>query len=94
MNAVAGEDGQWRLDFDATALRQSMQNFASEWGNELFPSDVETLFIKGSRSEYIKDETELKQLFPKSKLEVLPSGHWPHIECQEEFIKLVSDFLR
>ena len=55
-----------------------------------------TLFIKGGRSNYIRqsDEKRMHKLFPTSTILTLPdAGHWIHAEKPEEFGKVVLKFL-
>jgi pimeloyl-ACP methyl ester carboxylesterase len=54
-----------------------------------------TLFIRGSRSHYIKDEdrTEIKRLFPNSTLVTMNTGHWVQAEKPQEFVEVVKNFL-
>ncbi len=60
-----------------------------------FPSDVPTLFIKGSNSDYINktDETQIKSLFPHSNIKVIEgAGHWVHAEKPKQLTKMIEDF--
>lgn len=55
-----------------------------------------TLFIKGGKSKYIReeDEKEIKKLFPSAIiLTIADATHWVHADKPKEFILLVSDFL-
>lgn len=56
-----------------------------------------TLFIKGGRSGYIKEEDTdvIKLHFPDATIQEIPgAGHWVHAEKMEEFHKAVMDFLQ
>lgn len=56
-----------------------------------------TLFIRGERSDYVSKEDlpQIKSLFPHAKLETLPeTGHLPHVESKDQFLRLVLDFLK
>ena len=56
----------------------------------------ETLFLKGSQSDYIKDEDKslIKQHFPNAKIDVIQNaGHWLHAEQREAFYKKSINFL-
>jgi pimeloyl-ACP methyl ester carboxylesterase len=56
----------------------------------------DTLFLKGSKSEYIEimDEILIKKHFPKAKIiEVLNAGHWLHAENPSEFSQFVMNFV-
>ncbi len=56
----------------------------------------DVLFIRGSRSDYIKDEDMgfIKTIFPNANLKTVENaGHWVHAEKPEELLKLVIEFL-
>ncbi|TFK45823.1 alpha/beta-hydrolase [Heliocybe sulcata] len=57
--------------------------------------DGKTLFIKGTKSNYInKNNIPIaEQFFPNMELEHLDAGHWVHAERPNEFRKLVTDFV-
>jgi pimeloyl-ACP methyl ester carboxylesterase len=54
-----------------------------------------TLFIRGSRSDYILDEdrTIIKKYFPNATLLTMDTGHWVQAEKPAEFVKVVLNFL-
>ncbi len=55
-----------------------------------------TLFIRGERSEYIRegDEGAIKALFPYSRIVAVPGvGHWIHVEARRRFARIVLTFL-
>lgn len=54
-----------------------------------------TLFIRGGRSKYVKDEdmTRIKEVFPNAILETLDTGHWVQAEKPQEFVDLVMTWL-
>ena len=59
-------------------------------------SYIDTLFIKGSESDYIqeKDQATIDQLFPQAHLiTVAGCGHLVHIEARDRFNQLLHDFL-
>jgi esterase len=55
-----------------------------------------TLFIRGGKSNYVKDEDRdrIKTLFPKSTLVTLDTGHWIQAEKPKEFVEVVENFLK
>lgn len=55
-----------------------------------------TLFIRGARSKYVKDEdmTRIRQVFPNVMLETLDTGHWVQAEKPKEFVELVMKWLK
>jgi pimeloyl-ACP methyl ester carboxylesterase len=54
-----------------------------------------TLFIRGSKSNYVKDEdrSTIKSLFPNSTLITMDTGHWVQAEKPQEFVEIVKNFL-
>lgn len=62
------------------------------------PSDevmIQTLFIRGALSNYIRDEDipDLEDQFPDSNvITVLNAGHWVHAEAPEAFVNAVLEF--
>jgi len=60
------------------------------------PFTKPALFIRGGKSDYInpQDEPLIRELFPQSKIQTLPSAsHWVHADQPEEFMRLVLGFL-
>lgn len=61
------------------------------------PYEGKTLFVGGSKSQYIReDHTPLiLSLFPAAKIVHVPdAGHWIHSEKPHEFINVVNTFLQ
>lgn len=58
--------------------------------------DGPALFIRGSRSNYVKDEDRdrIKAFFPKSTLVTMDTGHWVQAEKPVEFVAVVENFLK
>jgi esterase len=54
-----------------------------------------TLFVRGTRSDYIQDEDRdlIKDIFPNAKLVSMDTGHWVHAEKPVEFVNAVLSFL-
>lgn len=84
----------WRMNIPA------IEEHIAEVGNETIsetPFLKPTLFIKGSRSGYIKPEKDtalIEKLFPAARIETIENaGHWVHAEAPEQFYNLVVDFL-
>ena len=57
--------------------------------------DKPTLFIRGARSKYVRDEDmkRITEIFPKATLETLDTGHWVQAEKPKEFVDLVERWL-
>jgi len=62
-----------------------------------FPGTFEkpTLFVRGSRSNYIldSDRQRIKEVFPKSSLITMETGHWVQAEKPKEFVDVVMQWL-
>jgi pimeloyl-ACP methyl ester carboxylesterase len=58
--------------------------------------DKPTLFIRGAKSKYVKDEdmTRIRQVFPNVTMETLDTGHWVQAEKPKEFVALVMEWLK
>ncbi|KAL2004842.1 hypothetical protein VTN00DRAFT_3115 [Thermoascus crustaceus] len=58
--------------------------------------DGPTLFIRGTRSRYVPDESvpAIKKFFPRARIEDVEAGHWLISENPEAFRKAVINFLR
>jgi len=54
-----------------------------------------TLFVRGSRSNYIldSDRQRIKEVFPKSSLITMETGHWVQAEKPKEFVEVVTRWL-
>ncbi len=70
----------------------------SNVGVDLFKSgtfDKPSLFIRGDRSSYIRDEDRkrIKDIFPKSSLVTMATGHWVQAEKPREFVDVVMQWL-
>lgn len=60
-------------------------------------STKKTLFLRGSKSDYIKDTDieMIKNHFPNSEVQTIDNaGHWLHAENPKAFFKTVIDFLK
>ncbi len=61
------------------------------------PVQVPTLFINGSKSNYIQEEdmTSINEMFPNAKLKTVEgAGHWVHAEKPKELFSVLFDFLK
>ncbi len=60
------------------------------------PFDKPTLFVRGSRSDYVKDSDwpQVKTLFPKAELVTIEgAGHWVHADKPKELLEALKGFL-
>jgi len=58
-------------------------------------SEVPLLLLGGSKVSYVTERRvpEVRRLFPKLTVHLLPTGHWVHYEEPHQFLQLVSKFL-
>lgn len=82
----------WR--FNLKTIKENIENV----GGEIKVSNctVPALFIKGERSDYIKetDWMEIKNKFTKAELITIPgAGHWLHADKPQEFLTTVLNFV-
>jgi esterase len=54
-----------------------------------------TLFIRGARSKYVRDEDwkRVTEIFPEAELETMDTGHWVQAEKPQEFAEVVMKWL-
>lgn len=57
--------------------------------------DKPALFIRGARSNYIRDHDfeRIRKIFPAAEFETLDAGHWVPAEKPQEFAELVRKFV-
>ncbi len=87
-------EGGWRWIVNLPVLTAALPTLE---GNSLRPDDRyegDVLFIVGGRSQYVQtaDEPSILQHFPRARIErIAGSGHNPHMEKREEFVRLVHN---
>lgn len=89
------EKGQLAWRFNLQTIKEEIIPI-SEWNISEGKHHGDTLFIKGSRSEYILAEygADMANKFPNYELEeVAGAGHWVHAEKKQEFKAIVDHFL-
>ncbi|MCX6284997.1 MAG: alpha/beta hydrolase, partial [Bacteroidetes bacterium] len=83
----------WRLNLQA--INENLLNvFESADVSSQYNGPV--LFIRGGRSNYIRDEDleELKNKFPGALVKTIPeAGHWVHADSPGEFLEALRVFL-
>jgi pimeloyl-ACP methyl ester carboxylesterase len=93
-NLERGGDGGWRWAINLPAISNALPQLEK---NVLGPADRyegPTLFVTGERSNYIspEDRPMISRHFPQAKFAVIKaSGHNPHIEQREEFVRAVLE---
>ncbi len=84
----------WRMNLPVIAANYSNTTSAIE-SNEPFIGP--TLFVRGGRSRYIRDEDwpDILDLFPNAELRTIENaGHWVHADAMEELLTESKQFLR
>lgn len=93
-NLENNERGGYRWRPNLKAIYGARDQISAPVAGE--PSSVETLFIRGEFSTYIRDDDleSIGELFPESKTVSIPKcGHLVHIEARYRFNELLVDFL-
>ena len=88
---IPGEQLAWRINLPV--LSREMPNILKDISNE--KCEVETLFLRGKKSNYIldKDFDTIKNQFPNSEIATIEdAGHWIHAEKPQEFYNIVMSY--
>ena len=91
------EDGhpRWRLNLAAIERNMpTLVDFPAIPLGTIYPGP--TLFVAGSRSDYIRAEyeTAIRRLFPAAEIvRIEGAGHWLHAEKPAEFLAIAELFL-
>jgi esterase len=83
----------WRINLEV--IDKNIENVGEALAEDV-RINTPTLFIKGSKSNYIKEEDEklIKKIFRNSKIETVEgAGHWVQAEKPQQFIEAVRRFL-
>lgn len=94
-NLERNPTGGWRWVVNLSVLTEALPVLErnSLRSEDRFAGPVR--FIAGGRSQYIQrdDEAAIRQHFPQAQIErIAGSGHNPHMEKREEFVRLVESF--
>ncbi len=87
------ENKKWLLNLDV--LARDMPKIIG-WPDIGGSYDGPTLFLSGSRSDYVKTEHRavIRSLFPKARFaKIIDAGHWLHAEKPREFIQTLKAWL-
>ena len=93
-NLVKDESGSYRWRPNLAAILAARHDIGAQVSGPV--SYIDTLFIKGSESDYIQegDQSAIDQLFPQAHLITVEGcGHLVHIEARDRFNQLLHDFL-
>ncbi len=91
---LEGEHFRWRVNLPVLHRFLSLSREYEPAPTDLF--DGPALFIRGERSDYIRDEDFelIRHYFPKAELLTAPgAGHWVHYENPHMLLQAVQDFL-
>jgi esterase len=82
----------WKLNLES--LDRNIEKIGADV-DESKKFEKPTLFIHGSRSNYVRQEDipRIKTIFPKSQVATLDTGHWIQAEKPREFVEAVMNFL-
>jgi pimeloyl-ACP methyl ester carboxylesterase len=88
------QDGSYRWKVNLEAIRNTLDIICGPVAvrRTLTPC----LFIRGGRSDYIRDAgwPEIRTIFPQAELATLPhAGHWVHVDDPPGFLRVVSEFM-
>lgn len=90
------EKGMLALRVNLEVLQHKMEEIGEPiGGTDLYEGP--TLFLKGSRSEYVQenDTPHIKQHFPNVTIKTIENaGHWLHAENPEQFFETSLEFLK
>ena len=94
-NITREDDGSFTWKMNLPVLRQHFDDIlAPVEGTE--PFDKPVLFVRGSRSDYIKDADFplIKSLFPQAEIVTVEgAGHWVHADKPAELLAILKNFL-
>jgi pimeloyl-ACP methyl ester carboxylesterase len=95
-NLTRNENGRfgWRMNLDGIHRSYRPLNEAVGSGRQ-FTGEV--LFVRGGRSDYIKDEDHpiILKSFPNARFAtVADAGHWVHADAPLRFTDVVLEFLQ
>lgn len=81
----------WRVNYPV--LEAKMDEILKELPHTAV--SVPTLFISGSKSNYIRteDHADIREVFPRAEFAELPAGHWLHAEDPDGFYENVMRFV-
>ena len=93
-NITRHADGRYDWKMNLPVLWQAYPDILA--GVDGDPFDKPTLFVRGSRSDYIKDGdfALIKTLFPKAEIITIDgAGHWVHADKPAELLTVLRNFL-
>jgi len=95
-NITREDDGSFAWKMNLSALWKHYSDILAPVSGPT-PFEKPTLFIRGSRSNYIKDSDwePTKRLFPNAELATIEgAGHWVHADKPKELLEVLKGFLK
>lgn len=93
-NITRNDDGTFNWKMNLPVLWEHYASVLASVQGEIF--DKPTLFVRGSRSNYIKDAEIpfIHTLFPQAEIVTIEgAGHWVHADKPTELLAVLKDFL-
>ena len=93
-NLTRSKSGGFQWKMNLPILQQEFPNILAAVEGDPFSGPV--LFVRGSRSDYIKDSDwpQIRHLFPTATLTTIPeAGHWIHKDAPEPLLEKITQFL-
>lgn len=90
------EDNRFGWRFNLDVLEKEIEKIGDAIDSDM-PFTKPTLFIRGEKSNYVREEhfPQINKLFPHSEILTAPaSGHWIHADNAEWLRKTVNEFLK
>lgn len=87
-------DGACRWKVNLKAIRSNLDRIFGPVAVQA--SATPCLFIRGGRSEHVRDSDwpEIRRTFPQAEWATIPhAGHWVHIDAEPAFLNAVEEFL-
>ena len=100
-NLKRRKDGSFFWSLNINTIKKEFSKILEGFDPENYGPNKEitgfpTLFIRGSRSAYITENTipEIRRIFPYAEIATIEdAGHWVHAEKQDEFIHTIRKFI-
>ncbi|MBX2891535.1 MAG: alpha/beta fold hydrolase [Saprospiraceae bacterium] len=95
-NITREHDGTFAWKMNLPALHRHFDDILAPVHPDASAFDKPTLFVRGSRSNYIKDADFplIKSLFPQADVvTVADAGHWVHADKPKELLEILKAFL-
>eukprot|EP01001_Neometanema_parovale_P007562 NODE_3862_length_1152_cov_144.230321_g3675_i0.p1 GENE.NODE_3862_length_1152_cov_144.230321_g3675_i0~~NODE_3862_length_1152_cov_144.230321_g3675_i0.p1 ORF type:complete len:298 (+),score=28.77 NODE_3862_length_1152_cov_144.230321_g3675_i0:72-965(+) len=91
------QSGEVRWKFNLHSISKSMRELRSfPLPDRYVSSDVNTLFVCGEKSTYVKAKhyPVIHQYFPKAAVTTIKdAAHWVHVDQPEEFLRVCGEFI-